>query len=205
MKAIPVLGVLTVAVTLAATSSVHGQQPFNPVVTDSGRYVTGSGYDPFSNNYVVDTHREMSRASAYDPNRGVVDPGSYRYVNRWVRDETGAMVQEYGYTWTSYGVPHGNLKRVQTTYTPPSQPYYPPGMISQNSTGVVYGPQPYPGYVQQNTTSMAHYYPQPRPGTVQQNTTQMHYSARPQYRGPAQPAAPGVLQRNSTDVQYGRR
>lgn len=205
MRAIPVLGILTVASALAATHSASGQPPYNPVDGDTGRYVTGSGYDPFSNNYVVGTNREMARASAYDPNRGVVDPGSYRYVNRWVRDETGAMVQEYGYTWTSYGVPHGNLKRVQTTYTPPAQPYYPTGMISQNTTGMVYGPQPQPGQIQQNSTGMV-YSPNPTaPGTVQQNTTQMFYSARPQNRGYVPPSTPGVIQQNSTGMQYGRR
>ncbi|MEO6808789.1 MAG: hypothetical protein ABI353_06725 [Isosphaeraceae bacterium] len=199
MRAILVLGVLAAVATLAVTPTVHAQPP-NPIVGDTGRYVTTNQYDPFSNNYVTGTNRDMTRASAYDPNRNVIDPGTYQYVNRWVTDEYGRRVQEYGYTWTSYGVPHGNLKRVQTTYTPPAQPYnpyYPPGTIQQNTTSMVYGPQQ-PGQIQQNTTGMV-YGPQ-QPGQVQQNTTGMYYSGPPN----TQPSTPGTIQRNTTGMRYSR-
>ena len=83
----------------------------NPVVIDTGRNVTGVEYDPWNDQVTVHRHRDLVRASAWDPARGYVDPGSLHYVDRYVRDQYGRLYREQGYKWTSYGVPHGDLTK----------------------------------------------------------------------------------------------
>ena len=87
----------------------------NPVVGRDG--FVDTEYDPFSN--ITDVNRQTitTRQSALDPNRGYIDPGSLRRVDRWI-NVNGKQVREHGTTWTSHGVPHGNLTRDSSTFTP---------------------------------------------------------------------------------------
>ncbi|QDT15845.1 hypothetical protein [Alienimonas californiensis] len=89
--------------------------PYNPIVDQDG--FVDTEYDPFSN--VIDVNRQTlsTRLSAYDPHRDHVDPGSLRRVDRWLRIN-GQWIREHGMTWTSHGVPHGNLTRDRSTFTP---------------------------------------------------------------------------------------
>ena len=98
----------------------------NPVVGRDG--FVDTEYDPFSN--ITDVNRQTitTRQSALDPNRGYVDPGSLRRVDRWI-NVNGKQVREHGTTWTSYGVPHGNLTRDSSTFTP-----YPGGGVRENDS-----------------------------------------------------------------------
>ena len=45
-----------------------------------------------------------------EPRACFIDPGSRICVNRWI-DYRGERVQEYGWRWTSHGVPHASLTR----------------------------------------------------------------------------------------------
>ncbi|MFH5804999.1 hypothetical protein [Alienimonas sp. DA493] len=89
--------------------------PYNPIVDQDG--FTDVEYDPFSNVIDVNRQRISKRLSAYDPHRGYVDPGSLRHVDRWIQ-VNGQWVREHGTTWTSHGVPHGNLTRDRSTFRP---------------------------------------------------------------------------------------
>jgi hypothetical protein len=93
-------------------------------------------YDPFNN--VLDVNRQSlkTRLSALDPNRGHVDPGSLRQVDRWIRVD-GKWVREHGTTWTSHGVPHGNLTRDSSQFTP-NPGGIPGGVRENNSDSVIY-------------------------------------------------------------------
>ena len=107
----------------------------NPVVGRDG--FVDTEYDPFSN--ITDVNRQTitTRQSALDPNRGYVDPGSLRQVDRWIR-VNGKLVREHGTTWTSHGVPHGNLTRDSSTFTPyPGVPGQ-GGVLENNSDSVIY-------------------------------------------------------------------
>lgn len=94
----------------------------NPIVGQEG--FVDTEYDPFTD--VTDVNRQSvtTRDSALDPHRGVVDPGSLRQVDRWIH-VNGKLVREHGTTWNSYGVPHGNLTRDSSTFTPHPTPQYP--------------------------------------------------------------------------------
>lgn len=161
------------------TCSVQAQYP-NPVVDATGRYVTGQTYDPWTDNLTVHTHQDVYRQSHFDPARNYADPGSRKYVDRWVQDQSGNWVREYGWTWTTNGVPHGDLTRSSpsqqvipsTTYPGATvTPYWPsPGVSHQGSTGMHYYN---PGVSHQGSTGM-HY--APSPGVSQQHNTTMHYS-----------------------------
>jgi len=165
------VALLAAGLTGLLTVTAQAQYP-NPVVDASGRYVTGQTYDPWTNNVTVHTNQDIYRQSYFDPNRNNADPGSVQYVNRWVQDQNGNWVREHGWTWTTNGVPHGNLTRS----SPPQQvvpsttyPSYP------SSVGVQYWPTP--GVLQQqNTTTM--FYGRP-PGMNYQGNSTMHYSAGP--------------------------
>ncbi len=113
------------AVTAAAVCGIclvaapsFGQSPYgvrspaflnpNPVVVDSGRYLTGVCYGPWGVRHQVNTNRDQVHASAYDPNRDQVDAGSLHYVEGWCRDEWGGTYRYQGYAWTSNGVAHSD-------------------------------------------------------------------------------------------------
>ncbi|MGI9473065.1 MAG: hypothetical protein ACR2NZ_16105 [Rubripirellula sp.] len=83
----------------------------NPEVFISGRCVTDARYDPFTGQIVVRTGQTTVRESYLDPNRGQIDDGSFRRVNRVETDLNGVRWHVTGTQWTSYGVPHGNLSR----------------------------------------------------------------------------------------------
>lgn len=107
------LGVSLVLI-FASTAAAQGR---------SGRYGVRSPWDraPESHEYqpeveydeygrvIVRTGRDNIHDSAHDPDRDVVDPGSYKYVNRKYRDRYGRLVHQYGPKWTSYGVPHSEI------------------------------------------------------------------------------------------------
>ncbi len=144
-------GVCVAAVSVFAGVRQADAQGFgNPVVIDTVRNVTGVEYDPWNDQVTIHRHRDLVRASAWDPARGHVDPGSLHYVDRYVRDQYGRLYREQGYKWTSNGVPHGDLTktivhgvpgigfndstRVQySTHFPPS-----PGVRINDSTRVQY-------------------------------------------------------------------
>ncbi|MEZ6132592.1 MAG: hypothetical protein R3C59_28330 [Planctomycetaceae bacterium] len=58
---------------------------------------------------VVDETEDLYQ-SALDPNRNRIDPGSLRNVDEQYTDASGVQWRRYGQQWTSYGVPHGNIK-----------------------------------------------------------------------------------------------
>ncbi len=91
--------------------------PHNPTVWDSGSHLTDIYRDPYTGQIRVRTHREQVRASALDPYRNHVDPGSRRYVNRIESDMFGNVYRVQGYTWTSYGRPHSTLNRTRIRYS----------------------------------------------------------------------------------------
>ena len=93
--------------------------PPNPLVQDSGRYVAGVWRGPVGVRHHVATNREQVYASAYDPNRGYVDPGSMQYVDGWRSDGRGGTYRQSGYAWTSNGVPHEDMnatRRYRTSF-----------------------------------------------------------------------------------------
>ncbi len=97
---------------------------FTPAAKAGNPYVDGwqSGsisYDPFNDHTYIYNDRTRVRESAYDWNRGYMDPGSFKYVDRYFYDDYGRLVHEFGPTWTTYGKPHGELTReTVTTYYP---------------------------------------------------------------------------------------
>jgi len=97
----------------------------NPIV--GGSEHTDVIYDPFADHTYVKRERVSVRESAFDPGRMYVDPGSAKYVDRYFRDNNGQTVHEYGWTWTSYGRPHGKLTRRRVTHYPPRRPGCQPG------------------------------------------------------------------------------
>ena len=106
----------------------------NPVIWgDASSHVH---YDPFNDTTVIHNDRLRYRESSLDPNRTVVDPGSYKYVNRYVRDQWGSLWREFGPTWTSYGVAHGKLTRERIRHYPGWHPGG--GVHVHDSDSVVY-------------------------------------------------------------------
>lgn len=91
----------------------------NPVIDRDG--FVDAEYDPYTG--ITDLNRQSieTRRSALDPNRHVVDPGSFRRIDRWI-NVNGRTVREHGTAWTSYGVPHSNITRDSTTYVPGGGP-----------------------------------------------------------------------------------
>ncbi len=80
------------------------QPPWNPTVAQTPNHLSGFHYDPATGRWTIDTDQSKVKASAEDPNRGHIDPGSWRRVDRW---EGNTHVT--GSRWTSYGVPHSDL------------------------------------------------------------------------------------------------
>lgn len=91
----------------------------NPVVAGTGQVWTGSVYNPYTGQSLNTTYGEQVHASAYDPNRGYVDPGSMRQVNRYVPDGRGGFILQQGQAWTSNGVSHSDLYQTHTYQTSP--------------------------------------------------------------------------------------
>lgn len=86
----------------------------NPVVFNGGVNVTGVGTDAFGRP-VVQTNQTVATASAFDPNRNVVDPGSMQTSSSIVTDSFGNSYQETTTSWTSFGVPHSDTNRQLVT------------------------------------------------------------------------------------------
>ena len=104
----------------------------NPEVYDSGRRVSGAYYDPFSGQVVVRSDRTRVRESYFDSARDRVDPGSRHYVDRIETDFSGVRWRVRGWSWTSFGVPHGNLTRTRLEGTGV------PGVAHERNTTVMY-------------------------------------------------------------------
>lgn len=118
-------------------------------------------YDPYGR-VIVNQSQDQVFDSAYDPNRHIVDPGSYRNVNYTTYDQWGRQVQVWGVTWTSYGVPHSKLsQRVITNIGGGGG-----GVIVNQTTVQHRAPRPYtrvygssyytPGGIQINSTTTQH-------------------------------------------------
>jgi hypothetical protein len=168
-----------VGVCVAAAFASFGLPPAdaqgfgNPVVIDTGRHVTGVEYDPWNDQLTVHRHRDLLRASAWDPARGYVDPGSLHYVDRYVRDQYGRLYREQGYKWTSYGVPHGDLTKTVV--------HGMPGIGFNDSTRVQYSTHfpPSPG-VRFNDSTRVQYSRVPGAGGVRiQDSTRVQYLRKP--------------------------
>ncbi len=104
---------LAASVSLAVSAAANAQHLVqvpggNPVIAASGNHVTGVTYDQWGRP-MIHRHQDQVHASAMDPNRGYVDPGSLQYVNEIRYDRHGRPYRVQGYRWTSYGVRHGNL------------------------------------------------------------------------------------------------
>ena len=140
------LASLTLATFLGAAQEQAQAQ--NPIV--GGSASSSISYDPFNDHTYIDNTTNTVRQSYFDANRNNVDPGSYKYVDRQFVDSNGQLVREYGYTWTSFGKPHGNLTREKvTTYYPapsnPGCPLSPGGGTTIYEQGNVQYSQPFPG------------------------------------------------------------
>jgi hypothetical protein len=82
----------------------------NPVVFDSGWNPGGVSFDAIGrpiNNF----NQTTANASAYDPSRNVVDPGSYQTSTNMSRDSMGNEIEIVTNSWTSNGVPHSDTQR----------------------------------------------------------------------------------------------
>lgn len=101
----------TVALLGALGLGIETASAQNPVIGNTGTHVTGVYFDWTTMQWKVRTDQQVILNSALDPNRNVIDPGSYRYVDRYFRDWNGVLWHETGYKWTSLGVPHSNLTR----------------------------------------------------------------------------------------------
>jgi hypothetical protein len=120
-RQIACIGVFVVVVTCGRIASAQEGgirnpsflQP-NPVVHDSGRYVTGEYTGAFGIRRHVETNRDRVHASAFDDDRDLVDPGSAHRVDEWVPNGHGGWARRQGYTWTSNGVPHGDVNSSRT-------------------------------------------------------------------------------------------
>ena len=143
-----ILGGLAAALTIGtAAEAVQAQ---NPIV--GGRGWQRWGYNPWQDHWYRDRYRERARESAFDWDRSHIDPGSYHYVDRHVRDERGRLVREYGPTWTSHGKPHGRLTRERVTHYPGRG--WGPGYTERDRDVIIYsqtgaegptrGPRPVP-------------------------------------------------------------
>ncbi len=84
----------------------------------TGPYVTDVQVDPYTGRLIVRTNQNVIGASALDPYRNVIDPGSLQFVNRLEYDPYGRPVRVIGRVWTSFGVPHADLRRTVVTVTP---------------------------------------------------------------------------------------
>jgi hypothetical protein len=89
----------------------------NPEIYNSGDNISGAYFDPFTGRIVVRTDRTRVRESFLDPNRTNVDPGSMQFVDRVEVDANGVSWRVRGWSWTSFGVPHGNLQRTRVHAT----------------------------------------------------------------------------------------
>ena len=173
-----ILGGITATLTIGAAGEAVQAQ--NPIV--GGRGWQRWGYDPWQDHWYRDRYRERARESAFDWDRSHIDPGSYRYVNRYVRDEHGRLVREYGPTWTSNGKPHGRLTRERVTHYP-GRPWG-PGYTERDRDVIIYAQPGAEGSSPQNVS------PRPVPprggGVTERDRDVIIYS---------QPAQPGQTRR----------
>lgn len=87
----------------------HGT--WNPAVETSNPTLRGLSYDPMTGRLTAHTESHEVRASALDPNRHIVDPGSRRARSSVSKDSYGNVYVVEVISWTSYGVPHSKTTR----------------------------------------------------------------------------------------------
>ncbi len=110
--------VLTAMATMSTKEAAAWPWPWvNPEIYNSGHNVSGAYVDPFTGRVVIRTDRTRVRESFLDPNRTNVDPGSRHYVDRVELDANGVAWRVRGWSWTSFGVPHGDLQRTRVHST----------------------------------------------------------------------------------------
>lgn len=181
-----ILSGLAAAITLGLAAEMAQAQ--NPIV--GGRGWQRWGYDPWRDHWYRDRYRERARESAFDWDRGYIDPGSYRYVDRYVRDEHGRLVREYGPTWTSHGTPHGRLTRERVAHYPGG--WRRPGYTERDRDVIIYA-QPGSGRSSEGAANDTVESPSPPrlPGGVRENRN--FRTARPVFPRPeaGSPGAPG--------------
>jgi hypothetical protein len=170
----PLLGLGSLQQAVAQGFGIVSPVGGNPVVLDSGRHVTGVDYDPWNDQLTIQRHRDLVRASAFDPARGYVDPGSLHYVDRYLRDAYGRLYRERGYKWTSYGVPHGDLTKTIV--------HGGPGIRVEDSSRVLYSTRkPHsPGVQFEDSTRVQYSRRGPVSGGVRvEDSTRVQYLRKP--------------------------
>jgi hypothetical protein len=101
------------------------------VVGASDRYYGDGYWDPYTGRFVVRSNQHVLHASATDPYRNSVLPGSMQYVNYLERDWHGRLVRVTGWRWTSInGVPHSTLSRTVVQSSGNTVGYTPGGFVS---------------------------------------------------------------------------
>ena len=79
---------------------------------DTGWQTNGDYYNPSTGGIDRDERRELTKPSAYDPNRHIIDPGSFHNVDEYKYDPKNGLTWHItGTMWTSLGTPHSNLTR----------------------------------------------------------------------------------------------
>ena len=158
-------GLVLVGMAGFGLEAAHAQ---NPIV--GGRGWERWGYDPWRDHWHRDRYRERARESAFDWDRSQIDAGSYRYVDRHVRDEHGQLVREYGPTWTSHGKPHGRLTRERVTHYPGR--WGRPDYTERDRDVIIYVQPAGPGTPRQPSSP----HPLPRGGVIERDRDVIIYS-----------------------------
>ena len=112
-----ILAACGLALATASSAEAQWHNPWNPVVHNSGQWAMYHGWNPWTG-HTSSTHQTTVNASAYDPNRWMMDPGSLRYHNEWVPNGYGGWTRQTGTSWTSNGVYHHNMNQQTTQHTP---------------------------------------------------------------------------------------
>jgi hypothetical protein len=101
-------------VTLGLLGAVGHRAQAQPPIGDTGNVTTGLRFDWTTGRWVVDTDRKILFGSALDPNRNVIDPGSFQLVDYQQYDANGVLWHYTGRRWTSFGVPHSEISRARS-------------------------------------------------------------------------------------------
>lgn len=179
------------ALTILAAANINqaNAQWSNPIVDGYDR--RNVQYDPFSDTTYIDNTQHRFRASYYDYDRNQADPGSRRYVDRYVTDQQGRRVHEYGWTWTTNGKPHGDLVREVVTYTPHCNRGG--GVVNRDRDIISYSPQQGGGTVQRDRDIVS-FGAQSQGGTYNRNRQHVGFGSQP---------GGGTVNRNKQIISFG--
>jgi len=102
--------------TLLVSSTAQAQFGWNPVI-DVSPTQTSVFHNPFHNSTHVHDSTHHTHASALDPFREHIAPGSMRYVNRTFY-QNGVLYRQTGYTWRNAvnGRPHSRLTTTRVVH-----------------------------------------------------------------------------------------